>query len=124
MPHDYREFLKKYNGGTPKPAGFWIEIDKDSSSINLLYGLFKSPKYYSIDGAATLEWKLPDNLLPIGDDGTGNLICIAVTGNTKGSVFFIDHEIYLPNEKESFRGITKLSNSFSEFLSILEELPE
>lgn len=124
LPHDYREFLKKYNGGIPKPAGFWIDKNKDGSSVNLLYGLFESPKHYSIDGASSPEWNLPDDLLPIGDDGTGNLICMALIGDTKGSVFFVDHEIYIPNERDSFRGITKLSNSFTEFLSILEKLTE
>jgi hypothetical protein len=124
LPHDYREFIKKYNGGEPKPAGFWIKKDKDGSSVNLLYGLFENPKHYSIGGSISQEWKLHDSLLPIGDDGTGNLICIVVKGETKGNIYFVDHEIYVPNETGSFTGITKLADTFSEFLSNLQKLPE
>ena len=28
LPPDYREFLKRYNGGKPEPGGFWITKQK------------------------------------------------------------------------------------------------
>lgn len=85
LPEEYREFLKRYNGGTPKPAGFWIEE---------------------------------------GNDGIGNLICLCIRGDSEGAIYFIDHEIYSPDDPETLSGLTKLADSFSEFLSKLQELPE
>ncbi len=123
LPPDYREFLKRRNGGKPEPGGFWIVEGKDGSEVRQFYGLHDGPKWLSIDcylGAG--RHGIPTDLLPIGDDGVGNTICIGVYGDRRGSVYFVDHEMHPYDEPDSFEGVTKLADSFSEFLSRLHKL--
>jgi hypothetical protein len=124
LPKDYQEFLIKYNGGVPNPSGFWIMPGEDGSEVLEFYGLHEGPPWRSIDGYTNVELGIPEKLLPIGDDGVGNHICIGIKGEESGVVYFIDHEIHPYHNCESFEGITKLANSFSEFLNGLEVLPE
>jgi SMI1 / KNR4 family (SUKH-1) len=124
LPQDYRDFLSNYNGGVPDPSGFWITQGDDGSCVNQFYGLHNGPRWFSIDGCTNVEWGIPDMLLSIGDDGTGNLICLGIKGEQEGFIYFVDHEIHPYNNRESFDGISKLASSFSEFLSSLQVLPE
>ncbi len=124
LPLDYREFLKQYNGGTPDPSGFWIQVDHDGSSVHQFYGLHDGPRWCSIDGYTNIEIGVPGKLLPIGDDGVSDFICLGIRDTEQGAVFFVDHEIHPYSEPNSFEGITKIANSFSEFLSSLREIPE
>ncbi|MDD2694297.1 MAG: SMI1/KNR4 family protein [Anaerolineales bacterium] len=120
LPQDYREFLKQCNGGTPKPNNFWISEEKYESSVYQFYGLHSGPRWLSIDCYISKErYGVPNGLLPIGDDGVGNLICIGITAENFDDIFFIDHEIHPYNEPDSLNGIYKIAESFTEFLSRL-----
>lgn len=124
LPPDYREFLKRYNGGKPDPNDFWIRGGRDSSGVHQFYGLHDGPKWFSIDCSVGVErYGVPEGLLAIGDDGVGNTICIGIKGEKRGIIYFIDYEIHPYDESDSFEGITKLADSFSEFLSTLQRIP-
>jgi hypothetical protein len=63
-------------------------------------------------------------MLPIGDDGLGDFICLGVSSANFGGVYFLDHERHPYDNPNSDEGITQIANSFSEFLLLLEENPE
>jgi hypothetical protein len=121
LPSDYREFLLQYNGGKPAPGFFWIVKGEDGSEVNQFYGLHEGPKWLSIAYEFGKSYGLPTDMLAIGDDGTGNLLCIEIAGPQAGSVYFLDHEAHPKSMPDACNGIYKLAGSFSEFLGSLTQ---
>ncbi len=125
LPDDYRDFLLKNNGGQPTPSFFWIQPNIDGSSVLHFFGLNDGPKHLSLlTYFGELRSNFPFTLLPICDDGLGNFLCLGISSNNHGEVFFLDHDVYPFNNQDSNKGIIKIANSFSEFLDSLEEDPE
>jgi hypothetical protein len=124
LPVDYCDFLLINNGGNPIPSFFWIIPDQDGSGVNQFYGLHDDPEFPSLHTYAGKErYGVPKSILPIGDDGLGNLICLGINSSNFGKVFFFDHDIHPNNDCESTKGISKVANSFSEFLLSLRKNP-
>ncbi len=124
LPEDYRQFLLEYNGGEPEPAFFWIQRLVDGSRVHRFYGMFEGrlpPSLYAYAGPD--RHGVPANLLPIGDDGVGNLICIGVAAPLYGAIFFLDHDTFYWRHRDGHKGATKLSEAFSSFLYSLMEDP-
>ena len=125
LPKDFRNFLLQYNGGQPIPSFFWIKPQEDGSSVHQFYGLHGGPAYLSLETFAGKErYGIPESMLPIGDDRTGNYICIGISSTNFGKVFFLDHDKHPFHNPNSLEGVTELADSFSEFLCSLEERPE
>jgi hypothetical protein len=122
LPEDYRSFLKKFNGGKPNPAGFWIKQGVDGSEVHQFYGLHNGPKWLSLNYYIEEQTGISKYYLAIGDDGTGNYLCMKLQRHENGSFYFIDHEIHNFNEPDSLTGFTKVANSFAEFISSLTDL--
>ncbi len=123
LPSDYRAFLSKNNGGNPVPSGFWIVENLDGSDIYQLYGLHDGPARLQLDSYTNAELGVPRELLAIGDDGVGNFICVGISPAHHGQVFFIDHDEHPFLRPETFEGITKIADSFSQFIAGLRALP-
>ncbi len=96
LPDDYKVFLTNYGGvafysypsfaiqGTTKP---------DSASIlDTCYGILPG---YPLEDIATLhadyKGRIPADLLPVGEDPGGNIICLGLVGERNGKVYFWDH---------------------------------
>lgn len=126
LPEAYRDFLLRYNGGQPVPSFFWIESRKDGSAVNRFYGLYDARTPFSIDTYANNKelYGIPASLLPIGDDGMGNFICIDLSPEHFGSIYFLDHDRHPFDDANSTVGMTRLASTFSEFLLLLKEDPE
>lgn len=122
LPLEYRFFLLKYNGGSPEPGGFWIISGADGSKVRLFYGLHHGPKWLSIDYQFTEFYGVPDGMLAIGDDGVGNLLCLGITDEFCGNIYFLDHEIHPLDSPNSMEGVYKLATSFTSFLESLTHL--
>ena len=125
LPPDYREFLLGYNGGPAGPAFFWIKDKQDGTSVKQFYGLYEHVIPSSLEthiGAS--RQGIPTALMPIGDDGTGSLICLGLGWSEFGRIYFLDHELRPRETPEGWMGITLLANSFTEFLSALQEEPK
>lgn len=64
---------------------------------------------------------MPTGILPIGHDPGGNYICIALTDENYGQIYFYDHEE--PNEDSNgnvnWNNLYLVAKSFSEFLNKL-----
>ena len=125
FPEQYREFLLKHNGGRLEPSKFnYLEMrgPYTDSLVNWLFSVY--------DGEANnFEWylrtlkinrvRMPLNLIPIGSDPFGNIICISTSGKDVGAVYFWDHEkeqdpdSHLP---PTWDNVFLIARSFDEFL--------
>lgn len=125
LPKDYRQFLLQNNGGKPVPDFFWIDRHKDGSRVCQFYGLHSESRVFSLR-TCTREnrFGIPSSMLPIGDDGMGNYLCLGISADNLGWVFFLDHDLHPYDNPESMIGIRKLANSFTGFLNNLEKSPE
>lgn len=92
---EYIDFLKKHNGGKPFYSEFdFIENDVTSNSvISFFFGIHNGPKEYTIKNAViAYRHRMPNQVLPIGEDAFGNLICMSLRTTDLGSIYFWDHE--------------------------------
>ena len=71
----------------------------------------------------TFTDRMPKRLVPIASDSFGNQICIAVSGDDRGSIFFWDHEKEADEGEgespETIGNVTLIADSFSAFLDLL-----
>jgi hypothetical protein len=124
LPAEYKNFLLCHNGGQPIPSFFWIEPNEDGSSVYQFYGLHSGSNPFSIDALIPQnKYGLPGSLLPIGDDGVGNYICVGISNDNFGVIFFLDHDTHPFNYPNSMVGVTILANSFDEFLLSFVDAP-
>jgi len=99
---------------------FGINLDAESSHNEL------------IDIYRTYYGRMPENFLPIADDGLGNKICISLNDESFGYVYWWDHENEwdednyfddvgknMPNEVK-YQNVYLISESFTEFLTKLK----
>ncbi|EAQ80294.1 hypothetical protein DSM3645_19898 [Blastopirellula marina DSM 3645] len=77
--------------------------------------------------------RMPDSLIPIGDDGGAGQICLGIKGNEMGAVFYwdqanepLDEDDYeedfgVPRPPEiMFQNVYQIAESFDDFLGRLE----
>ena len=129
LPEDYKEFLLKNNGGKPRIRRFKTMDGKHTSSLMLLYPISEKikPNLGNIYNEFNMKKVIPANLLVIGSDPIENKICICVSGNEKGSIYYwsldmedIDEETYVP----SYRCMSLIARSFTDFINSLYMLAE
>ncbi len=123
LPKEYINFLLKNNGGQPKSNHF----EKNDSSGSVEYSFYIN-SFYGIGGAEDTSGELmtmfafsdgiPDELLPIADDGISNTICLGVDGEYFGKVFiwWKDGEVD-EDEKPTFDNVDLVTDSFDEFIN-------
>jgi cell wall assembly regulator SMI1 len=127
LPTAYRSFLLKYNGGKPKPAGFRFDKETDrynDSEINFFYGIQENAEYHiNFERNCRMsEGRMPSNIIPIASDPFGNRICISISGEDCGHVYFWDHEREAdPDEDEvpDYSNLHLIATSFDQFLASL-----
>lgn len=89
LPEGYRRFLTTY-GSSLFGQDVYYRDQKYSDPV--LFGWFFGAN--SLHGAIEpYSEALPKGIIPIGDDGGGNLYALGVTGGDKNKVFFHDHTI-------------------------------
>ena len=117
FPEDYKEFLKKYNGGET-PMLECIHTDGFYSEIRALYGFKTGDQYTSIEEIPLpfdydLEFWMENGLMPIGENLWGDLFMMNVK-DAPGKVYYSDHE-------QGFQ-LMLLARSFKEFIGLFGEL--
>jgi cell wall assembly regulator SMI1 len=128
LPHDYREFLLKSNGGQPTDdlSFAFTEDGKPSGSVvSEFYSLAEESERITLQkGIDTFvkRNRMPAWFLPVADDAFGNQICLSLAKENFGSVFFWDHEREpdVSDECGSMLNVSLIARSFSEFLNLLE----
>lgn len=130
LPQEYKEFLLQNNGGYVE--GFlctpnFKEVHPETHEVFMQS--VNPDKFYSLEEVLE-EYEdneddpvFPEKMIPIGYDSTGNKLLIGVAEDEDyGCVFFANHEWYV--SQTGFYVITKIANSFGEFVSSLHPYGE
>lgn len=124
LPAPYREFLQQFNGACPEPNLFHFKDSDKGSDCRQILGLNGTDndlRHY----LETHKLRLPQNLLPIGYDSTGNLICLSVRQQDYGHVYFWDHSLINSSSRSDSEDtadrIVPVADSFDDFLLNLKD---
>lgn len=124
LPLEFTNFLLEHNGGQPKRKIFPAQKGrKFTFNVEALYGI--GPKGENDNDFLMMYSNhceiVPDELFPIGDNGIGDLICIGVQGEYYGKVYYWYRDGRVgEDETPNFDNVDLLTNSFTEFLEMLE----
>lgn len=149
FPDDYRRFLatfgaSTFNGASPdnpyvvfrtlNPLPSHI-TNTDKALFNAFYGADRDGlEGYSLRARARFfKGRMPETIIPIGDDGGAGLICLGIKGAEAGKVYYwdqanepLDEEDYLEDfgkqrpPEAMFQNVYLIANSFDDFLHRLE----
>ena len=129
LPDDYRSFLVASNGGYVGGRLWFMGVTPNGASaeagVHHVGGL-RTESYFSL--TQRLECyrdRIPCELLWIMDDPFGNAVCIGLTGNYRGRIYFWDHEREPDSEEwdgsaDSAENLTPLTNTFTDFVTGLQ----
>jgi SMI1/KNR4 family protein SUKH-1 len=133
FPEGYRHFLLKYGNSYFEAETSFLDLEANPQPfIGEFYGaesLLKAIDDYSEE--------LPAGIIPIGDDGGGNLYCLGLTGNDRNKVYYHNHCIgwrsdaaqYLERGEEvpagiEYQTVELLADSFEGFIDSMFIDPE
>lgn len=115
----YVDFLLKSNGGKVIPNLFMISDEQGPSVLNVFYGI--GDMYDNLtDFIEIMDERLPVGFIPIGDDPSGNVICLGTKEPYYDKIYFWDHE-QEPEDPDEMSNMYFLANSIDEFLDNLYE---
>jgi hypothetical protein len=118
----YKSFLLKWNGGKVTPNLFMISVEQGPSVLNVFYGI--GDMYDNLtDFIDIMDERLPFGFIPIGDDPSGNVICLGTKNPYYDKIYFWDHE-QEPEDPNDMTNMYFLANNIDEFLVNLYEDPE
>lgn len=127
FPNSYKEFLLKYNGGTPDECA----IDFDAAKLKVQGEDIKY--FYSIGGKKTndvvhkslsKDYTLPDGVIFLANTHSSNFFLLSLRDDSYGQLFYKDHEFedtipFEPNKNILPESMVKVADSFDEFISML-----
>ena len=117
IPTRYKEFLLKHNGGQILPNHFYYTDSKDCNltvSVDNLFGIDeKEPSFDLAHKYIVLSEYIPKGLLPIADDGVGNIICMGIDRSNEGMIY-----MWWREEKEF---VDLIAKGFDEFVNGLTD---
>lgn len=119
LTKQYKEFLLKWNGGKVTPNLFMISDEQGPSVLNVFYGI--GDMYDNLtDFIDIMDERLPLGFIPIGDDPSGNVICLGTENPYYEKIYFWDHE-QEPEDPDDMSNMYFLANDINEFLGNLYE---
>ncbi|MBK9260029.1 MAG: SMI1/KNR4 family protein [Polyangiaceae bacterium] len=123
LPDEYKRFLLTSNGGRPVPDAFdvpgWAH---ENSGMQAFFGVQTGNSYDLERELDVYDDRIPRDLLPIGCDSFGNIICLGIEGKRRGKIYFWDHEDELDENglhRQDYSNVFLVANSFGEFLDKL-----
>jgi hypothetical protein len=144
LPEDYRDFVTSFGAAMFNECvefqllGAHPVYSVQSSPLPIphyakgpfaaFYGANEDPFRPLAKALKTYEGRMPDTLIPIGDDGGGNQICLGIKGDERGKIYYWDHhnewdeDDYLEEHGESmpselqFQNVYLIANSFEDFI--------
>lgn len=118
LPSDYRKFLLEFNGGSPRPNCFNFKGGNTGSQVLSFFGF--GSFYNVLEELETYNGRLPKRFFPVAAEAGGNLLCISLSGEDAGSIYFWDHELEADLSQgqtpDSVSNTILVADSFSEFL--------
>lgn len=119
LTEQYINFLLKWNGGKVTPNLFKISNEQGPSVLNVFYGI--GDMYDNLtDFIEIMDERLPVGFIPIGDDPSGNVICLGTKEPYYDKIYFWDHE-HEPEDADDMSNMYFLANGIDEFLYNLYE---
>ncbi len=129
LPGEYRAFLGRFNGGTPRPAVFRLRGEDGDGDESLKCEI---ARFLSVGGVTKLgedsdleatratlsDWGLPRRMLPIAavdDEISGGLLCISVRGKDRGRI------AYYPQNDSTESTTYPVAKSLSRFFALLSK---
>jgi hypothetical protein len=118
LPSDYREFLLRFNGGSPAPCDFVVPShEEELFDIRTLFGVTRPIE------VSNVEWNIREyrtecgaELIPIGRTGDNDILLLGIRGHRTGEVLFLDWA-----EDDLATAVHFVAKSFSEFLAGLTD---
>lgn len=132
LPEDFRRFLLDVNGCLPAKSNRVVPLPSGTETIlQVLYGLDAPEDWMNLEERfegmqRSEEGHYPPEALPIGNDGFGNKITLAIAGERRGEVFSqaLDaHPDRRPDtEWHRTRQFKRVASSFADFLQRLRPM--
>ena len=97
LPEAYKQFLMTYGHSM-----FSGEVNCTPQGDPLYFGWFYGFDEL-VDAVDAFREVLPETIIPMGDDGGGNLFCLGVSGKDSGKVYFHNHGIGWHADAEKYR---------------------
>jgi len=119
LPGDYKDLLMRNNGGYLQ--GNTLTPGSDYSIRQLFSaGVVDDPDVEDLESQATFyhehaDFPIPADLLPIGEDEGGNVICLKTSEDDNGAIYFWTHDAPADDD-----GLTRIADSFSQFFERLQ----
>jgi SMI1 / KNR4 family (SUKH-1) len=129
LPKDYAEFLQDY-GCYGLEGSIWFPFLEpyphgDGELIDVFFGLNTSEEddYSLIEYFKNYEGRMPKNMLPIASDPGASKICLSLSGDDRGAVYywyFGEEEMVDEGEEPGYSNLYLIANSFDEFMNVLQ----
>jgi cell wall assembly regulator SMI1 len=123
FPDAYIRYLLAYNGGRVTPAVFRI-VGSSRGDRGILHQLFSIAPGQIGNLASSIQrhlGRMPAEIVPIGNDPGGEMICIGVRGDSTGAIFMWDRTGEVEDGATYWGNIYRLSASLDEFFASLHE---
>lgn len=125
LPDEYRNFLLENNGGCPEFQKF-SKLGEENSYFGILSWFFGICPGNQNDLVLTVERlsdRVPDNVIPIACDPSGNFVVLSVDKEDRGKIYFWDHEEECDEgEVPTYDNLYLVANNFNDFLQNLREI--
>lgn len=128
FPNDYRQFMSLHNGGRPKPSDFRITWKNQNiaqgwkiSMVGDFFAVYDGGAVNLLHSAKQYIDRIPNGMIPIANDPSGNLILLGTSDKNNGKVFFWLHDLEEEYDASDIENLGFIANSFSEFIDSLFE---
>ena len=118
LTHNYKTFLLKWNGGTPDPGIFMISEWEGITVMHYFYSIGDTYNDFEVY-LDIYDLRLPEEFIPIGNDGAGNAILLGISEPHYDHIYFWDHEQEV--DEPDMSNMYFLSSNIWEFLDSLYE---
>lgn len=124
LPKEYVDFLMKYNGGYVEDAvSVYHNNGEQKFLVTSLFGLGLESNLDLLNQLEIYKERVPLNCIPIARDAGGNIVCLNLSSDRYGNVYFWNHEKESDFElgKMTVNDLYFIANSFTEFFNTLEQ---
>lgn len=123
FPPDYRAFLLRVNGGYQPNLEVFDIGNGEGTMLKDLYSLGGEGIHDLARHIEFLADDFPSGVIPVGQDGFGNDICLGISNDNYGEVYFHYHDRGKADPDDEFEPAYFVAHSFQEFLKSLRMDP-
>lgn len=129
LPDDYCRFLINCNGGYVGGRYWFVGMSPDGEKVEAgvhhIGGFRDEPHFSLLWNRECYTGRIPKPLIWIHDDPFGNAICLGISGEYRGRVYFWDHEEEPDDDwdgtVETAGNVRVIASSFTEYVAGLRE---